>query len=100
MTTFESGFLEKQKGRIERRIQKYKDPERIKDELLSGDVSPYTSYKQEKLIPILEKALKKITNGDYGICENCGKEIEEPRLKLVPAAELCMICIPQKKKKG
>jgi RNA polymerase-binding transcription factor DksA len=98
MATFESGFLEKQKGRIERRIQKYKDPVRIKDELLSGKTSPYTDYKQEKLVPILEKTLQKIRNGDYGICENCGQIIEEQRLKLVPAAELCMNCIPKKKK--
>ena len=100
MTTFSFSFLEKQRGRIERRISKYKDRIRIGDELLSGDVSPYTKYKQKTLIPILEKALQKMTTGDYGVCENCGQVIEEPRLNLVPAAELCMICMPQKKKKG
>lgn len=96
MEKFSKLFLEQQKKRIEGRIAKYKDPKRIKEELLSGDVSPYTRYKQEKLIPILEKTLRKITNGDYGVCESCGKQIEDIRLSLVPAAEKCICCSRKK----
>ncbi len=93
----EKEFIEKQYRRIERRIAKYKNPERIQDELLSGDVSAYTKYKQETIIPILEKTLKKIKEGNYGICEQCGKPIERKRLKLVPAAELCLTCMKEKR---
>ncbi len=89
----EKEFIERQYRRIQRRIAKYKDPGRIRDELLSGDVSPYTKYKQQILIPILEKTLRKIEQGKYGICEKCGKPIERKRLELVPAAELCLSCI-------
>ena len=33
----------------------------------------------------------------YGLCENCGKEIEEKRLKVYPWASRCMVCAKQKK---
>jgi RNA polymerase-binding transcription factor DksA len=85
-------FLELQKARIIFRINKYKDSERIQDELLSGDISPYTRYKQTTLIPILNKALNRIVTGNYGSCLKCGQEIEMSRLILVPAAEHCMKC--------
>lgn len=37
-------------------------------------------------------ALEKIKEGKYGICEKCGKEIEEERLKAVPEARFHMKC--------
>lgn len=35
-------------------------------------------------------ALEKIENGTYGVCEKCGKKIEEERLKAVPEAKFCI----------
>lgn len=35
------------------------------------------------------KALDKIKNGTYGVCEVCGKPIEEDRLEANPAARTC-----------
>lgn len=46
----------------------------------------------EKTLKGIDDALKKIEKGIYGICENCGKEIGENRLKVVPFATLCMKC--------
>lgn len=40
----------------------------------------------------IEKALKKIDEGNYGICEKCGQPIEEVRLKIDPAVETCRRC--------
>jgi RNA polymerase-binding transcription factor DksA len=37
-------------------------------------------------------ALEKIEKGNYGKCSDCGKEIEEERLKAAPEAKLCMGC--------
>lgn len=37
-------------------------------------------------------ALEKITQGKYGICENCKEEIEEERLKACPEARTCINC--------
>jgi RNA polymerase-binding transcription factor DksA len=89
----EKSFVERQKRRIELRIQKYGNRDRIQDELLLGkDVSAYTRYKQETIIPILRDALKRIENGSYGICLHCGKQIERKRLELIPAAQYCLRC--------
>lgn len=89
---FSPEFLEHQRLRIAGRINKYKDLGRIQDELLSGDISPYTRYKQKTLVPILVKALAKIDNNQYGLCDVCGAKIELERLRLVPAAEKCISC--------
>lgn len=40
----------------------------------------------------IEKALKKIEKNIYGLCEKCGKPIEEIRLKIDPAIEFCRNC--------
>jgi len=40
----------------------------------------------------IERALVKIENGTYGLCEKCGKEIPRARLKVLPGAPLCVAC--------
>jgi RNA polymerase-binding transcription factor DksA len=40
----------------------------------------------------VNKALEKIKNGEYGICENCKKDIEIERLQTYPAAKTCQKC--------
>ena len=37
----------------------------------------------------INSALGKIGKGTYGICEKCGNEIEEERLKTIPEAKFC-----------
>ena len=37
-------------------------------------------------------ALEKIKKGTYGKCENCGKNIDEERLKVLPEARDCGKC--------
>lgn len=44
------------------------------------------------LLKKINKALKKIDNGDYGICEKCGEEIEKKRLEIRPVADYCIRC--------
>ena len=45
-----------------------------------------------KMLESTKRALKKLNSGKYGKCENCGKEIEEERLDLIPEATLCITC--------
>jgi RNA polymerase-binding transcription factor DksA len=40
----------------------------------------------------IDLALKKIGQGNYGFCENCGKAIGKRRLKFLPQARFCMKC--------
>ncbi|SRR6266508_3545206 len=42
------------------------------------------------LIERIDKALAKIEDGRYGLCERCGKPIEKLRLKALPYANLCI----------
>lgn len=40
----------------------------------------------------IDKALIRMDEGEYGICENCGEEIAAKRLEIDPAANLCVRC--------
>jgi len=40
----------------------------------------------------MDAAESKLADGSYGICEDCGKEIEEERLRIVPYAICCVKC--------
>jgi RNA polymerase-binding transcription factor DksA len=40
----------------------------------------------------IESALSKIENGNYGICEECQKQIDEERLDILPETNLCSDC--------
>jgi DnaK suppressor protein len=42
------------------------------------------------LLQKIEKALSRMDEGTYGICERCGKPIEKARLKALPYANLCI----------
>ena len=47
---------------------------------------------QQKELEEIDKALKKIANGEYGICEMCEDEIGFQRLKVKPHAIYCIDC--------
>ena len=40
----------------------------------------------------IDEALLRLEEGTYGICEDCGREISEARLKAVPFARRCIQC--------
>ena len=40
-------------------------------------------------------ALKKINEGEYGICEECGEDIGLRRLEVCPEAKYCIRCAEQ-----
>jgi DnaK suppressor protein len=44
------------------------------------------------LLDKVDLALKKIEEGTYGKCANCGKSIEAARLRALPHASLCISC--------
>ena len=48
--------------------------------------------RERKLIAKIDQTLKKMEDGTYGICEKCGQEIEEERLKARPVASFCINC--------
>ena len=77
----------------------------------SGDISGYTlhmadvatdSYDREfslglasndrDLLSQINDALKKMEEGKFGACQECGKPISKTRLKAIPFAACCLKC--------
>ena len=48
--------------------------------------------RERKLILKIKEALARIEDGAFGICEECGEEISEERLKARPVTTLCIDC--------
>jgi len=48
--------------------------------------------RERKLIEKIKEALDRIDGSTFGICEVCGKEIGEERLKVRPVTTLCIDC--------
>ena len=50
-----------------------------------------TNHEKGRLYQV-DKALDRIENGTYGICEICKNHIDEDRLDLIPETDLCSNC--------
>ncbi|GAB4167894.1 MAG: RNA polymerase-binding protein DksA [Geothermobacteraceae bacterium] len=48
--------------------------------------------RERKLANKIREALARIDSGEFGLCESCGEEIGEGRLKARPVATLCIEC--------
>jgi len=103
--------LEQEKTAIEKQLATFatKDPH-LKDdwdsrfpkfdgniEEAADEVEEYSSrlpveYSLEIRLRDINLALEKLAQGKYGKCEKCGKDIEEKRLEVHPAARFCMKC--------
>lgn len=77
----------------------------------SGDLSGYTFHMadvatdnfdrefninlastEQNALNLIDRALRKIKEGNYGFCETCSKPIPQKRLQAVPYAILCIKC--------
>ncbi len=56
-----------------------------------SNLLPVEHLLELKLVDV-NNAIKKIEKGKYGLCEKCGKEIKEERLKISPEAKNCLQC--------
>lgn len=66
--------------------------EKAADEVTEyGNLLPIEHNLEIKLENI-NLALEKIQKGKYGICEKCGQEIEEEKLRISPETKLCLKC--------
>lgn len=53
---------------------------------------------EQKILFAIDEAMKRIEDGTYGNCTECGKPISKKRLNALPHTELCINC--QKKDEG
>jgi DnaK suppressor protein len=48
--------------------------------------------RERRLIAKIKNALDRLDNGTFGICEECGEDISDKRLKARPVTTLCINC--------
>ena len=48
--------------------------------------------RERRLIKKIQSAMKRLEDGSYGICDECGEDISIPRLKARPVTKLCIKC--------
>ncbi|MBI5633686.1 MAG: TraR/DksA family transcriptional regulator [Nitrospirae bacterium] len=65
---------------------------------ISEDINLKRLSAQRQLLNDVEESLRKVNEGTYGICEDCGEEISEKRLRVIPTATLCIDCKEQREK--
>jgi DnaK suppressor protein len=45
-----------------------------------------------KILQAIEEALRRIEQGTYGVCRDCGEEIAAARLNAIPWTRVCITC--------
>ncbi len=61
-------------------------------EVIERELAYDLSMAEKTVLDDINDALKKIENGTYGICEDCGAPIPPERLKAKPYAKYCIKC--------
>lgn len=96
--------LTERKALLEQRADKVERDASHRDQPLSADFAEQaverenddvlTAIGEESRheIDLINKALQRIEQDEYGECQGCGNDIDELRLAAVPYAELCIQC--------
>jgi DnaK suppressor protein len=50
------------------------------------------STNERQILKLIDEALERIAEGEYGECVNCGQEIPPKRLEAIPWARYCIRC--------
>lgn len=67
-------------------------PADIGDELFERSKDLALRDNAHLMLENIEKALKKVEDGTYGYCEDCGRKIPDERLEAIPWANKCIHC--------
>ncbi|WP_178931019.1 TraR/DksA family transcriptional regulator [Oceaniferula marina] len=62
------------------------------EKIADAAVEHQLGYSESKLLEKIEYALDRLEEGNYGICDGCGKQINIERLKAKPSVSLCIEC--------
>jgi DnaK suppressor protein len=68
------------------------DPVDLAVQNYSKNVLLAVSENDSRQLVMIDEALKRIEDEEYGNCLNCGKEIMPKRLQAVPWAKFCLSC--------
>lgn len=96
--------LARRRDELERRLQDIERDVRHEDNPLSGDweeqavqreheeVADALGNEARREMEQIKQALARIDSGDYLYCSECGLEIGQARLELLPYTNLCVAC--------
>lgn len=96
--------LEARRDDLNRRMQEIdaeldshdsKDWEELATERESDEVLEDLGLSAQQELRMIEAALGRIEAGEYGFCVQCGAEILQERLDVVPATPFCRFCAAQ-----
>jgi len=73
-------------------------PDESAQEITEYEQNISLEHSLEDELILIKKALKKIEDKKYGLCESCGQEIPFGRLEIRPQALLCISCKAKKEK--
>jgi len=65
---------------------------------LLSDLSAESVHRQINAMRDIEQALRRVREGEYGACADCGDEIGFERLLAYPTASRCIACQTRKEK--
>lgn len=68
------------------------DPIDAASDSLDCDIAVNAVEREAKELVSIREALDRIADGSYGICADCGEEINPKRLEALPFAILCIEC--------
>ena len=107
---FEKRLLE-EREKLLRDMEQHEASSRNTQRDASGDLSAYSFHmadlgtdamerekafhfasRDTRLLYHIDQALERVRRNEYGMCEECGENIPEQRLRLFPAAKLCVRC--------
>jgi DnaK suppressor protein len=78
-------------GRTEQRSEGRDEFEQSNDEN-QGDMDPVLLQMRANTLSRIDKALRRLDAGEYGICTECSGEIAAARLRALPFAVRCRAC--------
>ncbi|WP_457641913.1 TraR/DksA family transcriptional regulator [Persephonella sp.] len=101
---FRKYLLEKKKQLLERYLKQEETMKKLTEEGLTipEDLEDFARIDYTEIVlgeledveieilKVIDEAIKRMEEGSYGICEVCGKPIEEERLEAVPWTVLCI----------
>ncbi len=97
----EKARLLQEKAAVEEELEKLRESLKSEIEIDINGLSP-DLYERDKTVALIEslefrlasieRALRAIEKGSYGICERCGSPIDPARLEARPDATLCLKC--------
>lgn len=79
------------------------DPTELLDMVSEGEMDYMAAVSAQSgsaTLDDIERALEKLKEGTYGVCEDCGEDISERRLDVRPFAVLCVRCKEQRERQS